>query len=79
MREHTETESALAAMSRAAATARERASLFGSKLVLWRDGTVVLVDPRKNGADRADQPATAPESKREGELKPTPESEGRSQ
>jgi hypothetical protein len=73
MREHTETESALAAMSRAAVTARARASLFGSKLVLWRDGSVVLVDPQKNGAEQgADQPATAPESA--GNEKPQPES-----
>ncbi len=81
MREHTETENALAAMSRAAVTARERASLFGSKLVLWRDGSVVLVDPQQNGAEQggAEQPATAPESKSEGNKKPQAESSPRSQ
>jgi hypothetical protein len=76
MREHTETEGALAAMSRAAVTARARASLFGSKLVLWRDGSVVLVDPRKNSAEQGgtDLPATAPESKPGGNQKPQPAS-----
>ena len=57
MRELTETESALAAMNRAAVTARERSSRFGSPLVLWRDGSVVLVDPKTSGAEQgaADQ------------------------
>jgi hypothetical protein len=81
MRELTETERALAAMNRAAATARKRASRFGSKLVMWRNGSVVLVDPRANGAeqDGAEQTATAVDSKAKGQERFRPESEGRSQ
>jgi|GEM_PF-3271108 len=79
MREDTETESALAAMNRAAVTARERALRFGSQLVLWRGGSVVLVDPRTNGAEQggADQPATAHEPNMEGAQNPKPESRRR--
>jgi hypothetical protein len=80
MTEQTETESALAAMSRAAITARERALRFGSHLVSWRDGSVVLLDPRTYDAeqDGAGQPATRPESKSEGNDKSQLEAEGRS-
>ncbi len=81
MTDQTETESALAAMNRAAITARERASRFGSQLVLWRDGSVVLVDPRTSGAEQggADQPATAVESEVKGKEEAAQESEGRPQ
>ncbi len=81
MIEQTETESALAAMNRAAVTARERASRFGSQLVLWRDGSVVLVDPRTSGAEQggADHPATAAKSKPEGKENAKPEPEVRPQ
>lgn len=48
------TESALAAMRRAADTARIRASRFGSRLALWRDGAVVLVEPTVNGQQQED-------------------------
>ena len=80
MKDQTETERALTAMNRAAATARERASRFGSRLVLWRDGAVVLANPEKIEAEQAGtgQPATRPESKSEGSDKPQPEAEGRS-
>ena len=64
MNNRTETEAALAALNRAADTARVRASRFGSRLALWKDGAVVLVDPLTNGAKQggADQPATTAES-----------------
>jgi len=81
MNPHTETESALAAMDRAAAKARTRATRFGSRLAVWRDGAVAFLDPRRTWAeqDGADQPATAVESGPEGEEKADPKSEGRSQ
>jgi len=65
MSELTETDAALAAMNRASEIARIRASRFGSRLALWKDGAVVLVEPRANGAEQdvADQPAAAVESK----------------
>lgn len=65
MNDLTETEAALAAMKRAAESARVRASRFGSRLAVWKDGAVVFVAPQSNGAEQggADQPATAPESK----------------
>jgi len=67
MSSQTETEAALAAMNRAAETARVRASRFGSRLAFWKDGEVVLVDPIANGAEQggADQPATVPNPKSE--------------
>ena len=81
MNDQTETEAALAAMNRAAETARVRASRFGSRLALWEDGAVVLVDPLTYGAEQggADQPATAPESKSDDNSNPQPESEVRPQ
>ncbi len=51
MSELTETDAALAAMNRAAEAARIRAFRFGSRLALWKDGAVVLVEPRTNGAE----------------------------
>ena len=55
----TETERAMSAMKRAAEAARIRASRFGSKLAVWRNGAVILVDPDAEQAvppksDRAD-------------------------
>lgn len=81
MNPQTETENALAAMDRAATNARTRASRFGSRLAVWRDGGVVLLDPRRTWAEQggADQPATAMEAKSEGEEKAEPESDRRSQ
>lgn len=75
MSNRTETEAALAAMNRAAVTARVRASRFGSRLALWEDGAVVLVDPLTNSAEQggADQPATAVESRGEGKVDPESE------
>ena len=40
-----EVDLALRAMHRAAETARIRAKRYGSKLAVWRDGEVVLVEP----------------------------------
>lgn len=79
MNELSEAEGALAAMTRAAEAARVRATRFGSRLAIWRDGEVVLVTPQTKGAEQGgtDQPATAPESKSEGDSKPDPESEPR--
>ena len=37
---------ALAAMKRASLVARQRASEKGLKIVIWRDGKVVEIDPR---------------------------------
>ena len=81
MNERTEAEGALAAMTRAAEAARVRATRFGSRLAIWKDGAVVLVSPQTNGAEQggADQPATAPELNPEGDSKPESESEGRFQ
>ena len=81
MNDQTETEAALAAMNRAAEAARVRASRFGSHLAFWKDGAVVLVDPRINGAEQGDarRPATAADAKTGGDTKPKPESERRSQ
>jgi len=81
MSPRTETECALAAMNRAAARARIRASRFGSRLAVWRNGAVVLLDPRGTGAEQAgaDQPAAAPEPKPEGKenTRPDPEAHPR--
>ena len=41
-------EGALAALTRAAETARIRAIRFNSKLAIWKDGEVVLIDPKTN-------------------------------
>lgn len=62
MNQCNETEGALAAMNRAAATARLRALRFGSNLAVWRDDAVVLIPPHANDAEQADteQPATHP-------------------
>jgi len=81
MSRQTETESALAAMDRAATRARTRASLFGSRLAVWRDGAVVLLDPRRTGAEQggADQPTTDVEAKSEGDEKAEAETDRRSQ
>ncbi|NJR42205.1 MAG: hypothetical protein HC767_05655 [Akkermansiaceae bacterium] len=67
MNKLTEAEGALAAMNRAAAAARLRASRFGSRLALWEDGAVVLISPLTNYAEQAGtgQPATSPQSKPE--------------
>ena len=72
MNDLTETEAALAAMNRAAESARVRASRFGSRLAVWKDGAVVLLAPRSNGAEQggADQPATAADSKSNSNGKP---------
>lgn len=61
MKDQTETERALSAMNRAASSARERASRFGSRLVLWRDGAVVLAEPEKIEAEEGacTQPSVA--------------------
>ena len=65
MNERTETEAALAAMNRAAESARVRASRFGSRLAIWKDGAVVFVSPnsKEEGKDKLGQPGNAPESK----------------
>ncbi len=70
MNSRTESENALAAMKRAAANARARALRFGSRLAVWRDGAVTLVDPGTSDAEQggADQPATAVDSKGAGPL-----------
>ncbi len=71
MKEKSLTEGALAAMVRAAEVARERAIRFGSPLVRWIDGTVVLVDPVTNQPiPNSDDPAedvtdAQPEGKKE--------------
>lgn len=76
MNEPTEAEGALAAMNRAAQTARVRANRFGSRVAIWRDGAVVFVSPQTNGAeqDSADQPATRSEFESEGSSTFNPES-----
>lgn len=81
MNPQTEADGALAAMGRAATRARMRATRFGSRLAVWRDGAVVLLDPRRTGAEQggADQPATDGEAKSEGGEKAEPESDRRSQ
>ena len=81
MNEPTEAEGALAAMTRAAETARVRATRFGSRLAIWKDGAVVFVTPQTTGAEQggADQPATATESQSKGDSKSESESEMRSQ
>jgi hypothetical protein len=80
MNELTEFEGALAAMKRASAFARLRASRFGSHLAVWRDGAVALISPLTMDAEQVGtgQPATRPELKSEGGDKPQPEAEGRS-
>jgi len=80
MSEQSETEGALAAMNRAAVAARERASRFGSQLVMWRDGSVVLVDPKENSAEQggAEPLATGSQSNPEDNKNTKSESEGRS-
>ena len=50
MKVKTESEHALAAMIRAAEIARVRAARFGSKLAIWKDGAVVLIDPNSEQA-----------------------------
>ena len=81
MNPNTETESALAAMDRAAAKARTRASRFGSRLAVWRDGAVALLDPQRTWAEQggADQPVTAVDSKVEGKEGVKTEPDGRPQ
>jgi hypothetical protein len=80
MNELTEVEGALAAMKRAAAVARLRASRFGSHLAVWRDGAVALISPLAMDAEQggAGQPATRPVFESDGGDNPQPESEGRS-
>ena len=65
MNQQTARDSALAAMRHAAEKARERASRFGSRLAVWRNGAVMLLDPRRTKAEQdADgQPATRTLSK----------------
>lgn len=77
MNDLTESEGALAAMNRAAEAARIRATRFGSRLAIWKDGAVALITPQTNGAeqDSTDQPATRPELKSEGSDKPQPDGE----
>jgi len=62
MNQLTDSNGALAAMRHAAEKARERASRFGSRLAVWRNGTVILLDPRRTKVeqDAAGQPATRP-------------------
>jgi len=59
MSNDSESQAALAAMERAAEVARLRASRFGSRLALWKDGKVVLVDPSSSSNEESD---TASES-----------------
>ena len=45
MKTRTETEQAMAAMKRAAESARVKASRFGTKLAVWKDGAVAYIEP----------------------------------
>ncbi|WP_411846742.1 hypothetical protein AAFN60_04050 [Roseibacillus persicicus] len=46
MKTRTETEQAMAAIKRAAKLARIRASRFGTKLAVWKDGSVIFIEPK---------------------------------
>ena len=69
-------------MKKMGVTSKKLVVTFESAKVADRAGTIVAITPIKNNLseqDGADQPATAPESKSEGNEKPKPESEERSQ
>jgi hypothetical protein len=51
MNQQTDRDSALAAMRHAAEKARERALRYGSRLAVWRNGAVMLLDPRRTKAE----------------------------
>ena len=61
MNENTsEVDLALQAMHRAAETARIRAMRYGSKLAVWQDGEVVLVEPNDFEVTRDGEVASLP-------------------
>lgn len=68
MNQKSESEMALDAMKRAAETARQRAARFHSRLAIWRDGKVVLIDPNewKAGQDGAVNPSASEVGKLDG-------------
>ena len=79
MNNRTEAEAALAAMNRAAETARVRAARFGSRLAIWQNGAVVLIEPSPVGVEQStDEPAPRSQSKAEGGEAAQPEPGGHS-
>ena len=62
MSQLTDSNGALVAMKVAAEKARERAARFGSKLAVWRNGSVTLIDPKETKVERGAVEKTATRS-----------------
>mgnify|MGYP005856993063 CR=1 FL=1 len=61
MKDTEDKDMALRGMRHAAVIARERASRFGLRIPVWRDGAIVFVDPKVQPVD-ADNPYNPPEN-----------------